>query len=152
MEKKLLGSFYEKELQKTNQKEFRIEKEIKRKEANYMPNGKDIATYYFMAGLIKRILLNESVLSTILKFRKKIKVELDLSSYATKTDLKNVTHVDVSSFASKTNLANLKTQVDNLDIAKLTTVPDDLAKSSNVLKNDVVKKTEHDNFVDNIKK
>ena len=63
-----------------------------------------------------------------------------------------MTHVDVSSFASKTNLANLKTQVDNLDIAKLTTVPDDLAKSSNVLKNDVVKKTEHDNFVDNIKK
>ena len=71
MEKKLLGSFFEKELQKTNQKEFRIEKEIKRKEANYMSNGKDITTYYFMAGLIKRILLNESVLSTILKFRKK---------------------------------------------------------------------------------
>ena len=51
-----------------------------------------------------------------------IKVELDLSSYGTKTDLKNVTHVDVSSFASKTNLANLKTEVDNLDIPKLTPV------------------------------
>ena len=74
--------------------------------------------------------------------RGNIEVELDLSSYATKTDLKNVTHVDVSSFASKTNLANLKTEVDELDIAKLTPVPNDLAKLSNVVKNDVVKKTE----------
>ena len=64
-----------------------------------------------------------------------IRAELDLSSYATKTDLKNVTHVDVSSFASKTNLANLKTGVDKLDIVKLTPVPDDLAKLSNVVKN-----------------
>ena len=54
-----------------------------------------------------------------------IKVELDLSSYATKTDLKNVTHLDVSGFVLKTNLANLKTEVDKLDIAKLTRVPDD---------------------------
>ena len=46
-----------------------------------------------------------------------IKVELDLSSYATKTDLKNVTHLDVSSFALKSNLANSKTEVDKLDIA-----------------------------------
>ena len=52
-----------------------------------------------------------------------IKVELDLSNYATKTDLKNVTHVDVSSFASKTNLASLKTEVDKLDVDKLTPVP-----------------------------
>ena len=51
-----------------------------------------------------------------------IKVELDLSSYATKTDLKNVTHVDVSSFASKTNLASLKTEVDKIDVNKLNTV------------------------------
>ena len=63
-----------------------------------------------------------------------IKVELDLSSYATKTDLKNVTHVYVSSFASKTNVANLKTELDKLDIAKLTPLPDDLAKLSNVAK------------------
>ena len=41
-----------------------------------------------------------------------IKVELDLTNYATKTDLKNITHVDVSSFASKTNLAALKTEID----------------------------------------
>ena len=69
-----------------------------------------------------------------------IKVQLDLSSYATKTDLINVTHVDVSSFASKTNLANLKTVVDKFDIDKLTPVLNDLAKVSNVVKNDIVKK------------
>ena len=71
-----------------------------------------------------------------------IKAELYLSNYATKTDLKNVTHVDVSSFASKTNLASLKTEGDKLDIDKLTPVPNDLAKLSNVVKHDVVKKTE----------
>ena len=69
-----------------------------------------------------------------------IKVELDLSNYATKTDLKNVTHVDVSSFAAKTNLASLKTDVDKLDIDKLVSVPNDLAKLSNVVKNEVVKR------------
>ena len=75
-----------------------------------------------------------------------IKVELDLSNYATKTDLKNVTHVDVSSFASKANLARLKTEVDKIDADKLKTVPVDLAEMSNVVKNDVVKKTEYDSF------
>ena len=50
--------------------------------------------------------------------RRNIKVELDLNSYATRTDLKNVTHVDVSSFASKTNLISLKTEVEKLDIDK----------------------------------
>ena len=52
-----------------------------------------------------------------------------------------MTHVDVSSFASKTNLASLKTEVDKLDIDKLTLFPIDLAKLSNVVKNDVFKKT-----------
>ena len=72
---------------------------------------------------------------------------LDLSSDATKTDLKNVTHVDVISFSSKTNSASLKTEVDKIDIAKLILVPDDLAKLSNVVKNDVVKKTEYNKLV-----
>ena len=76
-----------------------------------------------------------------------IKVELNLSSYATKTDLKNVTHVDVSSFASKANLASLKTELDKLDIDKLVPVPNDLAKPSNVVKNDVVKKIEHNKLL-----
>ena len=75
-----------------------------------------------------------------------IKVELALSNYATKTDLKNVTHVDVSSFASKTNLGSLKTEVDKIDADKLKTVPVDLAKLSNIVKNDVVKKTEYNSL------
>ena len=71
-----------------------------------------------------------------------IKVELDLSNYATKDDVKNITHVDVSSYATKSNLAALKTEVDKIDVDKLKTVPDDLAKLSNVAKNEVVKKTD----------
>ena len=62
-----------------------------------------------------------------------IKVELDLSGYAKKTDLKNVIHVDVSSFALKQNLASLKTEVDKLVIVKLTPFPEDLAKLSKKL-------------------
>ena len=57
-----------------------------------------------------------------------INVTVDLSNYATKTDLKNVTHVDTSSFALKTNLATLKTEVDKLDIDKFVLVPTDLSK------------------------
>ena len=70
-----------------------------------------------------------------------IKVELDLTNYATKTDLKTITHVDVSSFASKTNLASLKTEVDKIDVDKSKTVPVDLAKLTNAVENDLVKKT-----------
>ena len=78
-----------------------------------------------------------------------VKVELDLTNYATKTDLKNITQTDVSSFVSKTNLSALKTEVDKIDIDKLKTVPDDLAKLSNVVKNEIVKKTDFsaDNYV-----
>ena len=72
-----------------------------------------------------------------------IKVKIDLSNYATKADIKNISHVDTSSFALKTNLANLKTEVDKLDIDKLKPVPDDLSKLSNVITNDVVKKTDY---------
>ena len=73
-----------------------------------------------------------------------INVKVDLSSYATKTDLKNVTHLDTSRFALKTNLASLKTEVDKLDIDKLAPVPVDLSKLSDVVKNDVVKKAVYD--------
>ena len=72
-----------------------------------------------------------------------IKVELDLSNYATKDDVKNITHIDASGFASKTNLAALKTEVDKIDTNKSKTVPNDLAKLGNVVKNDVVKKTDY---------
>ena len=73
-----------------------------------------------------------------------INVKVDLSNYATKTDLKNITHIDTSSFALKTNLASLKTEVDKLDIDKLAPVPVDLSKLSDVVKNDVVKKAVYD--------
>ena len=79
-----------------------------------------------------------------------IKVKLDLVNYATKTDLKNITHADVSSFASKTNLTSLKTKVDKIDTDKLKTVSADLAKLSNVVKNDVVKKTDYNAKVTSI--
>ena len=68
------------------------------------------------------------------------KVELDLTNYATNTDLKNIMHVDVSSFAIKANLAALKTEVDETDIDKLKTAPVDLAKLTNSVENDLVKK------------
>ena len=55
-----------------------------------------------------------------------INVKVDLSNYATKADIKNISHVDTSSFALKTNLANLKTEVDKLDIGKLVPIPADL--------------------------
>ena len=67
-----------------------------------------------------------------------IKVELDLPNYASKDDVKNITHVDMTSFASKTNLAALKTEVDKLDVDKLKTVPTDLAKLTNAIENDLV--------------
>ena len=70
---------------------------------------------------------------------KENKVQIDLSNYATKKDIKDITHVDTSNFALKTNLSSLKTEVDKLDIDKLATVPVDLSKLSNVVKN-VVKK------------
>ena len=76
-----------------------------------------------------------------------INVKVYLSNYATKTDLKNISHVDVSSFALKSNLASLKPEEDKLYINKLTPVPNDLAKLSNIVKNYVVKKTVYDKLV-----
>ena len=87
-----------------------------------------------------------------------INVKVDLSNYATKADIKNITHVDTSGVALKTNLAsiktkvdkleilpnnlsNLKNEVDKLDIDKLVPVPLDLSKLTNVVKIEVVKKT-----------
>ena len=77
-------------------------------------------------------------------------VKFDLSNYATKSDIKNITHIDTSNFALKTNLTNLKTEVDKLDTDKLKTVPVDLSRLTNVLKNEVVKKTEYDKLVDKV--
>ena len=73
-------------------------------------------------------------------FGDSIKVKIDISNYATKADIKNISHVDTSSFALKTNVSSLKTEVDKLDIDKLIPVPVDLSKLSDVRKNDVVRK------------
>ena len=77
-------------------------------------------------------------------FGRNINVKVDLSNYATKTDLKNITHNDHSSLALKANLASLKTEVDKLDIDKLAPVPVDFSKLSDVVKNDVVKEAVYD--------
>ena len=76
-----------------------------------------------------------------------INVKVDLSNYATKTDIKNISHVDTSSFVLKSNLASLKTEVHKLDFDKLVPVLVDLKKLYNVVKNDVVKNAVYDKLV-----
>ena len=93
-----------------------------------------------IVGLIKKTLykISQYFPKPYEPFGGDINVTVDLSNYATKDDIKNITHVDTSSFALKTNL---KSEVNKLDIDKLATVPVDLSKLSNVVKNDVVKET-----------
>ena len=76
-----------------------------------------------------------------------ISVKVDLSNYATKTNLKNATGTDTCKLAAKSDLASLKAEIDKLDIDKLITVPADLNKLSDVVKNDVVRKTVYDKLV-----
>ena len=76
----------------------------------------------------------------------KTEAELDLSNYAINSDLKNAIGVDTSQFAKKDDLVNLKSEIDKLDIGKLGTAPADLSKLSNAVENDVVKKTECNEF------
>ena len=96
---------------------------------------------HLIVGLIKKILnkffssqMSQYFPKLFRSFGGNINVKVDLSNYATKNDLKNVTHVDASSFAPKTNLARLKTEIDKLDVRKLTAVSVDLSKLSNVIK------------------
>ena len=99
---------------------------------------------HLIVGLIKKIQLKATYKKRAIKkwfrsFGRNINVNVDLSNYATKTDIKNILHVDTSGFALKPNLANLKTEVDKLDIGKLAPAPADLSKLSDVVKNDAVK-------------
>ena len=64
-----------------------------------------------------------------------VNVKVDLSNYATKTDLKKVTDADTSIFSLKANLANLKSGVDKLGIEILASVPVDLSKLSDLVNN-----------------
>ena len=68
-----------------------------------------------------------------------INVKVDMSNYAKKADIKNISHIDTSRFALKSNLGSLKTDVDKLHIDKLVPVPVYLSKLSDVVKKDVVK-------------
>ena len=67
--------------------------------------------------------------------RSKIKVELDLSNYATKSDLKRAQDIDTSECDRKPDLASLKSNFDKLDITKLKRFTTYLRKLSNILEN-----------------
>ena len=148
----IIGTFYEKELKKSNEKEFRTEKVIKRKgdklyvkwkgyddSFNSWIDKKDLVQYC--------IKMSQYFPKPYEAFCGDINVKVNLSNYATKADIKNISHVDTLSFALKTNLANLNTEVDKLDIDKVEPVPTDLSKLSNVVKNDVVKKVDYNKLV-----
>ena len=83
-------------------------------------------------------------------FEGNVKVKVDLSCYATEAELKNAPGFDTSKLAAKSDLASLKAEVDKIDVEKLKTVPVDLSKLSNVVKNEVVKKTVYNKLVANV--
>ena len=144
----ITGNVYEKELQKPNRKEFRVGKVIKIKgdklyvkwkgydnSFNSWIGKKDLVWFYrFQLHCIK---ISQYFPKTFEPFGGNINVKVDLSNYATKADIKNISHIDTS------NLANLKTKVDKLDIDKLKPLPDDVSKLSNVVANQVIKKTDY---------
>ena len=105
-----------------------------------------------IVGLIKRTLYKMSKYfpKQYDCFGENVKVELDLSNYATKTDLKRATETDTSNLSSKLNLANLNTEVHKIDEDKLKTIHIDLSKLSNVANNEIVKKTVNDELVQKV--
>ena len=80
-------------------------------------------------------------------FGRNINVKVNLSNYATKADIENISYVGTSSVALQTNLANLKTEVDKLDIDTVVPVPVDLSKLSDLVKHVVVKKDVYNKLV-----
>ena len=100
-------------------------------------------------GLIKKTLYNMSQYfpKPYRNFGGNIALKVDLSNYATKTDLKNATGVDTSELAAKSDLASLKAEIDKIDVYKLKTVPIDLSKLSNVVNNDAVNKAVYGKLV-----
>ena len=106
-----------------------------------MSNGK-VLIVLLIVRLIKKTLykMTQYFPKPCRSFRGNINVKVDLSNYATKTDLKNATGVDASKLAAKSDLVSLKAEIDKIDVHKLKTVPVDLSKQSNVVNNNVVKK------------
>ena len=147
----VIGTFYEKELQKTEQQELIIEKVIRGK-GDKLHVKWNVYDNSFNSWIDKKYLvwlyqlqfhcikMSQYFQKPYEPFGRDIKVKVDLSNYATKADIKNISHVDTSSFALKTNLASLKTEVDKLDIDKLVPILVALSKLSDVVKNDIVKK------------
>ena len=131
----IIGTCYEKELRDTSQEEFRIEKIIKKKGDKLYIKWKgydnsfnswiDKKTYYKMSQYFPK---------PYKPFGGDINVNVDLSNYVTKADIKNISHADTSNFALKTNLSDLKTKVDKLDIDKVVPVPVDLSKLNDLVK------------------
>ena len=107
---------------------------------------------HLIVGLIKKTLhkMSQYFPKPYEPFGGDINVKVDLSNYATKADIKNISHVDTSSFALKTNLVSLKNEVDILDIDKLVPVPANLNKVSDAVKIDVVKKAVYDKLVEKV--
>ena len=89
-----------------------------------------------IAGLIKKTYykISQYFPKPYKPFGGDINVNVDLSNYVTKADIKNISHADTSNFALKTNLADLKTKVDKLDIDKVVPVPVDLSKLNDLVK------------------
>ena len=131
-------------MQKTIFKKIRTEKVLKRKGDKLYVKWKGYDNSFNSWINIK---MNQYFPEPFRSFGGNINVKVDVSNYATKTDLKNVTHVEFSSFALKINLASLKTEVDKLNIDKFAPVPVDLSKLNDVVKNDVVEKAVYDKLV-----
>ena len=124
-----------------------------------MSNGK-VMIVHLVAGLIKKtqcnsidcLKMSQCFPKPYEPFGRDMNVKVDLSNYAAKRETKNISHVDASNFALKSNidklkslsnnLSNLKSKVDKLDIDKLVPLPVDLSRLSNIVKNEVVRKTE----------
>ena len=96
----------------------------------------------WIVGLIKKTLykMTKYFHKPFRSFGGNINVKVDLLNYATKVDMKNISHVDTSSFTLKPNLVSLKTEFDKLDVDKLVLVPVDLSKLSNAVKMRLLKR------------
>ena len=104
-------------------------------------------------GLIKKVLIYKRSYfpEPYTHSKKKIKVELDLSSYARKSDLKNATGIDTLKVVKEVDLASLKSDADKLDINKVKIVLADLYKLSNIVENNAVNKSVYNELVKKVK-
>ena len=137
--KKIVWTFYKKGLQKINQTELRVKKVIKRKGDKLYISWK---VYDNSVNSLRKKILFYKMSFFPEPFQhaiNKIKIELDLDNYATKSDLKSATCFVTSKFTYNADLVSLKSDVDDFDALK--TVLVDLNKLSNAVKNDVVKMT-----------